>query len=56
MRVCIDTNVLVRLFGRNEAHRPIRNALLSGRIELAISNDILFEYQEMITKLSDAGR
>lgn len=56
MRVCIDTNVLVQLFGRNQTGRPIREALLAGRIELAISNEILLEYQETITLLSGAAR
>ncbi|MDB6022682.1 MAG: Nucleotide binding protein PINc [Pedosphaera sp.] len=56
MRVCLDTNVLVQLFGRNEIGRPVRDALLNGRIELAISNEILFEYQETITRLSGAAR
>jgi predicted nucleic acid-binding protein len=44
MRVCIDTNVLVPLFGRDQTERPTRNALLAGRIELAISNEILLAY------------
>ena len=56
MRVCIDTNVLVQLFGRNQAGRPIREALLAGRMELAISNEILFEYQEATSRLSGAVR
>jgi putative PIN family toxin of toxin-antitoxin system len=56
MRVCIDTNVLVQLFGRDQTTRPIRDALLTGRIELAVSNEILFEYQEMVTRLSGAAR
>ena len=56
MRVCIDTNALVQLFGRNVAGRPIRDALLTGRIELAVSNEILMEYEEAITLLSGRGR
>ena len=56
MRVCIDTNVLVQLFGRNQVGRSIRDALLTGRIELAISNEILLEYEETITRLSGAAR
>jgi len=56
MRVCIDTNVLVQLFGRNQAGRPIRDALLTGQIDLAISNEILLEYEEAITRLSGAAR
>lgn len=56
MRVCIDTNALVQLFGRNQVGQPIREALLAGRIELAISTEILLEYQETITLLSGAAR
>ncbi|MCW5553134.1 MAG: putative toxin-antitoxin system toxin component, PIN family [Verrucomicrobiae bacterium] len=56
MRVCIDTNALVQLFGRTQSGRPIREALLAGRIELAISNEILLEYQETITLLSGEAR
>src|SRR5213594_3560804 len=56
MRVCIDTNVLVQLFGRNEAGRPIRDSLLGGRIELAVSTEILLEYEETITLLSGRAR
>ena len=56
MRVCIDTNALVQLFGRNVAGRPIRDALLTGRIELAVSNEILMEYEEAITLLSGRAR
>ena len=56
MRVCIDTNALVQLFGRNEVGRPIRDALLAGRIELAVSNEILLEYEETITLLSGPAR
>lgn len=56
MRVCIDTNALVQLFGRNQAGRPIREALLAGRIDMAISNEILLEYEETITLLSGRTR
>lgn len=56
MRVCIDTNTLLQLFGRNQAGRPIRDALLAGRVELAISNEILLEYEETITLLSGPAR
>jgi uncharacterized protein len=56
MRLCIDTNALVQLFGRNEIGRPIRDAVLAGRLELAVSNDILLEYEETITLLSGSAR
>jgi putative PIN family toxin of toxin-antitoxin system len=56
MRVCLDTNVLVQLFGRNAVARPIRDALLTGQIEWAVSNEILLEYEEAITMLSGPAR
>src|SRR4051794_27065223 len=56
MRVCIDTNVLLQLFGRNQVGQPIREALLRGEIEWAISNEIFLEDEETITRLSGGLR
>lgn len=56
MRVCIDTNVLVQLFGSAQPLGPIVDALQHGRIELAVSNEILLEYQETLTRLSGPAR
>src|SRR5689334_14217092 len=56
MRVCIDTNVLVQLFGTARPFGHITDALQQGRLELAVSNEILFEYQETVTQLSGAAR
>ena len=56
MRICIDTNVLVQMFGRQQPFRALREALTGGRVELAVSNDILLEYEETITRLSGAAR
>ena len=49
MRVCLDTNVLVQVFTRRSPFNEIREALLQGRITLVLSNEILFEYEEVIT-------
>jgi putative PIN family toxin of toxin-antitoxin system len=56
MRVCIDTNVLVQLFGVQQPFRRILDALINGSIELALSNEILFEYEEIVVLLSGAAR
>ena len=56
MRVCIDTNALLQIFGRDGQGRRIRDALLLGRIELAVSTEILLEYEETITRLSGKAR
>src|SRR5437867_13112725 len=56
MRVCIDTNVLLQLFGTARSYRPITDVLEQGRLELAVSNEILFEYEETVTHLSGRAR
>ncbi|HEY3762977.1 MAG TPA: putative toxin-antitoxin system toxin component, PIN family [Verrucomicrobiae bacterium] len=56
MTVCLDTNVFLQIFGRKQPYYPILRALLDGRLTLAVSNEILLEYEEIITKLSGAKR
>lgn len=56
MRVCIDTNVLLQLFGKQSPYRRITDALQQGTLELAVSNEIWVEYEETITHLSGKGR
>jgi putative PIN family toxin of toxin-antitoxin system len=56
MRICIDTNVLVQLFGLNSPFRAIQTALVDGRLELAVSTEILLEYEEVITRLGSVSR
>ncbi|WP_051293277.1 putative toxin-antitoxin system toxin component, PIN family [Olivibacter sitiensis] len=48
MRVVLDTNVLLVSIARKSIYRPIFDALLEGRFELVISNEILSEYVEII--------
>jgi putative PIN family toxin of toxin-antitoxin system len=56
MTVCLDTNVLLQIFGRNQPCHAILRALLDGRLTLAVSTEILLEYEEVTTKLSGAER
>lgn len=56
MTVCLDTGVLLQIFGRKQPFQPILRALLDGQITLAVSTEILLEYQEIITQLSGAER
>ena len=56
MRVCVDTNVLVQLFGSARPFAPIADALQQGSLEFAVSNEILLEYEETLTRLSGQGR
>jgi uncharacterized protein len=56
MTVCLDTGVLLQIFGRKQPFQPVLRALLDGRITLAVSTEILLEYQEVTTQLSGAER
>jgi putative PIN family toxin of toxin-antitoxin system len=56
MTVCLDSNAFLQIFGRNQPYHQILRALLSGQLTLAISNEILLEYQEVTTKLSGTER
>lgn len=56
MTVCLDTNVFLRIFGRKQPFQPILRASLDGRLTLAVSTEILLEYEEVTRKLSNAER
>jgi putative PIN family toxin of toxin-antitoxin system len=56
MTACLDTGVFLQIFGRKQPFHPILRALLDGRLTLAVSTEILFEYQEVTTRLSGAER
>ncbi len=56
MTVCLDTNVLIQMFGGRAQWRPLRDALFLGRLEWAISTSILMEYQEIVSERMGARR
>lgn len=56
MTVCLDTNVFLQIFGRKQPYHAILRALLEGRLTLAVSTDILLEYEEVTSKLSGKER
>ena len=56
MIVCLDTGVFLQMFGRKQPFHPILRALLDGRLTLAVSTEILLEYQEVTTRLSGEAR
>lgn len=48
MRVVIDCNILVACLSTRSPYHNIYTSLVSGRFELVVSQDILFEYEEII--------
>ncbi|MEZ4988476.1 MAG: putative toxin-antitoxin system toxin component, PIN family [Saprospiraceae bacterium] len=51
MRIVLDTNVLVVSLSRKSRFFPILKDIRSGRIELLVTDEILFEYEEVIGRL-----
>ncbi len=54
MLVVLDTNVLLISISRKSRYRPLFDALLNGRYKLAISNEILSEYIEVLERKANA--
>ena len=54
MRVVLDTNSLIVSIGRKSKYRPIFDALLTGKLTLVISNDVLSEYTEILAQRTNA--
>jgi putative PIN family toxin of toxin-antitoxin system len=56
MILVIDTNSLLQALAAGNPLRPLLDAWFAGRLTWAMSNEILFEYQEVITLRSGAER
>lgn len=52
MIVVIDTNVVLTMFKPAHAYWPLFEAWAMGRYQWAVSSEILFEYQEVMERLS----
>ena len=50
MRIVLDTNILLASFSRKSPFRIIFDSILAGKFELAVSTDILLEYEEIISR------
>lgn len=47
--IVLDTNCLLQILSKHSPYRPIWDAFLSKRFILCVSNDILEEYQEVLS-------
>ncbi len=50
LKVVLDTNILIASIGRKSRFRWIFESVVDGNIILCVSNDILFEYQEILAR------
>lgn len=53
-KIVLDTNILVAIIGRKSPFRWIFDCLIEGKLILCVSNEILFEYQEILAKKTSA--
>lgn len=54
MNVVLDTNALLVSISSKSLYRPIFDALLDGKFNLVLSNEILSEYIEVIERKANA--
>ncbi len=50
LKIVLDTNILIAVIGRNSPFRWIFDCIIQGKIVLCVSNEILFEYQEILAR------
>lgn len=49
-RLVLDTNILITIIGTRSPFRWVFDYLIRGQFILCVSNDILLEYQEVLTR------
>lgn len=54
MTVVLDTNALLQMFGARSQHARLKEALILGQLEFAVSTSIWLEYEEVVVRY--AGR
>ena len=50
LKIVIDTNILMAIIGRSSPYRWIFDRLITGELALCVSNEIMFEYREVLER------
>ena len=50
MRIILDTNCLIMSLSRRSAYYPVWSALRQGKYDLCITNEIIEEYEEILSQ------
>ena len=48
VKIVLDTNILISIIGRKSPFRWIFDGIIHGNIILCVSNEIIFEYKEIL--------
>lgn len=54
MRIVLDTNILVAIIGRKSPFRWLFDSIISGKISLCVTTEILLEYREILEQKNGA--
>lgn len=54
LKVAIDTNILLAIIGRQSPFRWLFDGIINGQLRLCLSNEILFEYREILARKTNA--
>lgn len=54
-KIVVDTNILIAAIGRKSPFRWIFDFIIEGKIILCVSNEILFEYREVLERKTNAA-
>jgi len=55
MKIVLDSNVLLIALGKKSRFKPIWDGFVDGKYQLIISDEIAYEYQEILAQYSAAG-
>lgn len=55
MKAVIDTNVLLTIISKRSRFRWIFDSIISGKIRICVSTEILFEYREILELKTDSA-
>ena len=55
MKIVLDSNILLVSIGKASRFKPIWIAFLTGSYKLIVSEDVLFEYEEILQRNSAVG-
>jgi uncharacterized protein len=50
MRVVLDTNIILISIPKLSPYRPIIDAVFSGQVQMGVSTEIIFEYEELVAR------
>jgi putative PIN family toxin of toxin-antitoxin system len=55
MKIVLDSNILLVAIGKRSRHRPIWEAFIAEKYNLIVSDELIYEYEEILQRYSAPG-